>query len=163
MRMRRLCAMVVLAAMWSTGSPVAACPNPDMNATAQMRSNGASLRMGQSRRATGGGNASLEGCGGVTLDSVPPMMFSDAPSMTADLSGMLGLAMEITADGNCAAGLLIRTAAGDWFYDDSGRGAGLPRVMLRRPGTGRMQIWIGTPDGAVCRTRVNLMTYPAFG
>ena len=163
MRSRRLFAMLVLAATSSTALPAVACPNPDMNAMAQLRSNGASLRMGQSRRATGGGNAMLDGCDGVTLEAVPPMMFSDAPSMTADLSGMLGLAMEIRADGNCATGLLIRTAAGDWFYDDSGRGAGLPRLMLRNPGTGRMQIWIGTPDGAVCRTRVNLMTYPAFG
>ena len=162
MRMRRLCAMVVLAAIWSTGSPVAACPNPDMGAFTQLRSNGASLRMGQSRRATGGGTATLDACSTVTLPSVPPMRFADAPSMTADLSGMLGLAMEIRADAPCATGLLIRTAAGDWFYDDSGRGAGLPRVMLRKPGSGQMQIWVGTPDGAVCRTRVTLMTYPAF-
>ena len=163
MRLRRLFAILILAVTSTAASSVAACPNPDMGALAQLRSNGAALRMGQSRRATGGGPVTLDGCPGVTLDATPPMMFSDAPSMTADLSGMLGLAMEIRADGPCATGLLIRTAAGDWFYDDSGRGAGLPRLMLRKPGTGQMQIWIGTPDGAVCRTRVNLMTYPAFG
>ena len=159
---RRLFLPLLSALLTVPSGAVLACPNPDLGAFTQLRSNGASLRMGQSRRATGGGAVTLDACPGVALRDVPPMMFSDAPSMTADLSGMLGLAMEIKADGPCAAGLLVRTTKGEWYYDDGGRGPGLPWMMLRQPGTGQLQIWIGTPDGEVCRTRINLMTYPAF-
>jgi hypothetical protein len=90
---------------------------------------------------------------------VPPMMFNDAPSFTADLSGMIGLAMEIRADSDCATGMLVRTADGHWYYDDSGQGTGQPQLILRRPGRGEIMVWVGTPDGEQCRARLNLSTY----
>lgn len=156
-RLLHLVCLSVLLALPVAGA--AACPNPDLNATVQLRTNGASLRMGQMRRATAGGPHQLDGCPALGLGEVPEMFFSDAPSMSADLGGMMGLAMEISAEGACATGLLIRTADGNWYYDDSGRGPGLPRIMLRSPGRGMMRFWVGTPDGAACRATIRLATY----
>ncbi|MFZ3582355.1 hypothetical protein ACOI1H_09325 [Loktanella sp. DJP18] len=157
--MSRLLTVLLSILLTAPATVVWACPNPDMNATVQVRTNGAALRMGTMRRALAGGNSALDTCPSVTLPDVPAMLFPDAPSMTADLGGMLGLAMEITSDATCPTGLLVRTADGDWYHDDSGRGPGQPRIMLRHPGSGPLMIWIGTPDGGACRATVRLVTY----
>ena len=153
------CLLGLFLGMIQFAGQAAACPNPDMAATRQISSNGVALRLGQSRRVFAGGKASLAGCDHLGLPQVPPVMFNDAPSFTADLSGMIGLAMEIRAVGDCAMGMLVRTADGGWYYDDSGQGAGQRRLILRRPGRGKIMVWVGTPDGAQCRASVKLSTY----
>lgn len=136
-----------------------ACPNPDIAANRLLRSNGVSLRMGQTRRVQAGGTETLEGCADLGLGAVPAAMFNDAPSMTAELIGMMGLAIEISSVSTCATALLVRTQDGAWYFDDKGQGAGLPRLVLRRPGTGTLSIWVGTPEGKSCRSQVSLVTY----
>ncbi len=151
--------MAVMFGLWS--GPAMACPNPDLNAATTVQTNGATLRLGLNRRTTAGGTATLAACPHVTAD-VPgdvAMMFNAVPALSADVGGMMGMAMEISADANCATALLVRTASGDWYYDDRGRGIGMPRIMMRSPGAGQLQVWIGTTDGSVCRARVNMMTY----
>lgn len=138
----------------------AACPNPDMAALRVLRANGVSLRMGQSQRVQAGGSDTLEACAHLGLSDVPTELFNDAPSMVADLSGMMGLAIEISSTSNCPTALLVQTQNGAWYYDNRGRGVGSPRLMLRRPGTGKIMIWVGTPEGQSCRSRVRLVTYP---
>ncbi|WP_386681356.1 hypothetical protein [Loktanella sp. R86503] len=149
---------VVLAATQFAGSAIA-CPNPDMAAARQISSNGAALRLGQSRRVFAGGKAGLDGCAHIALPHIPTAQFNDAPGFSADLSGMIGLAMEIRAESDCATALLVRTDGGHWYFDDHGRGAGQPRLILRRPGSGEITVWLGTPDGRQCRARLNLQTY----
>lgn len=158
MIMRRIIAIGMWLAISAT--PAAACPNPDLGALRQISTNGASLRLGLGRRVTAGGTGTLEECGHLGLRDVPQMQFNAAPSLVANLSGMMGLAMEIQSQGQCPTGLLVRTADGAWYYDDRGRGAGLPRLMLRRPGRGEFKVWVGTPTGDLCRTQVRLTTYP---
>jgi hypothetical protein len=155
----QMCLLGLFLAVTQVTGQAVACPNPDMAATRQISSNGASLRLGQNRRIFAGGKAELIGCDYLGLPQVPPMMFNDAPSFTADLSGMIGLAMEIRADSDCATGMLVRTADGHWYYDDSGQGTGQPQLILRRPGRGEIMVWVGTPDGEQCRARLNLSTY----
>lgn len=157
--MSRLLVLLLSILLAAPATTALACPNPDMNATVQVRTNGAALRMGSMRRAMGGGTTALDTCAAIALPEVPAMLFPDAPSLTAELGGMLGLAMEITSDAACPTGLLVRTASGEWYHDDRGRGPGQPRIMLRRPGSGPLMIWIGTPDGAACRATVRLVTY----
>ena len=136
-----------------------ACPNPDMAAARVLRTNGVSLRLGQSQRVQAGGTDTLEACAHLGLSDVPVELFNDAPSMVADLSGMMGLAIEISSKSNCPTALLVRTENGAWYFDDRGQGIGFPRLMLRRPGTGKIMIWVGTPEGQSCRSRVGLVTY----
>jgi len=35
-------------------------------------------------------------------------------------------------------------------------------LILRHPGRGKIAVWVGTPDGAQCRTRLNLQTYAGY-
>ena len=152
---------ILFAGLWFVvaADAVMACPDPNLNAAAQMRSNGAALRLGQSRRAVAGGTVPLAGCPGVPLEEVPSAMFLSPPSLSANLGGMLGLAIEISVDAPCATALLVRTAAGEWYHDDRGQGPGKPRIILRHPGSGTLRLWLGTSDGAPCTARVQLVTY----
>jgi hypothetical protein len=158
----RIAVLGIFFAVTQMAGAAVACPNPDMAAARQISSNGAALRLGQNRRVFAGGKAGLAGCDHIAFPQVPAVMFNDAPSFSADLSGMIGLAMEIRAEGDCPTGLLVRTEDGHWYFDDSGRGAGQPRLILRHPGRGKIAVWVGTVDGAQCRARLNLQTYAGY-
>ena len=155
-RVLLLCCHLALSLL---GHGASACPNPDLNAAVQVRSNGAALRMGLSRRVWAGGTASLADCGQVGMTESGAMTFPDAPSFSANLGGMLGLAIEIDADSRCPVGLLVQTADGTFYFDADGGGPGQPRMILRHPGRGTMLIWVGTADPQPCRTTLRLTTY----
>ncbi len=151
---------IAASVLWAglIGGPAFACPNPDLNATDQLRTNGASLRMGDMRRFTAGGTDTLDGCDYLGLTTTPPAFFNAAPNVTADLSGMVGLAIEIRVTSRCPTSLLVHTAEGNWYFDDDGQGLGRPLLLLSRPTNGLMQMWVGTDNGQSCSARVTLAT-----
>ena len=140
------------------GGAAVACPNPDIGASNMITSNGASLRLGQSRRVFAGGAAPLDGCAYLGLSKVPTAQFNDAPSLVAELGGMLGLGLEIGVFSSCATALLVQTEDDSWYFNDNGQGPGRPRMLLSRPGNGTLSVWIGTEDGQPCRARLSLTT-----
>ncbi|SEM44651.1 non-specific serine/threonine protein kinase [Loktanella fryxellensis] len=140
---------------WS-GAAVA-CPNPAIGAFSRLDANGATLRLGDSRRVDAGGDTDLAGCA-MGLDAPVDGRFNTVPSLTADLAGMTGLAIEIAVVSRCATALLVRTADNRWFHDSDGQGPGRPRLLLTQPSSGTLSVWVGTPDGQTCTARVTLQT-----
>lgn len=155
---RRILTLCLAALAVGAGDAALACPNPDLGGGSILSSNGASLRLGQSRRVFAGGAGSLDGCTYLGLPEVPAARFNDAPALVAELGGMLGLGMEIGVFSSCAAALLVQTEDESWYFNDDGQGPGRPRMLLSRPGNGTLSVWIGTEDGQPCRARVTLTT-----
>lgn len=154
----RCIAALILSLLACAGAGAAmACPNPAIGAFNRMDANGATLRLGDSRRVDAGGTTDLAACD-MGFGAAAPGLFNTVPSLTADLAGMRGLAIEIAVVSRCATSLLVRTADNRWFHDSDGQGPGRPRLLLTQPPSGVLSVWVGTPDGQTCTARITLQT-----
>lgn len=85
--------------------------------------------------------------------------FTTAPDFSFQLSGMAKYQLVISVVSQCDSALLINTASANWFYDDDDNGNFDPRITLTQPADGRMDVWVGTYDGAYCDAQLTLETF----
>lgn len=78
--------------------------------------------------------------------------FNEAPDFTFDLSQMAGYRIAVRVASDCEAELLVNSANASWFYDDSNE------IILDAPGSGFLDIWVGTRSGAQCEATVTVET-----
>ncbi|KQI69636.1 hypothetical protein AN189_04370 [Loktanella sp. 3ANDIMAR09] len=151
---------LILSGLMFSGLPLAAqaCPNPDMASFTQLTESGVSLRRGKSVRMTAGGMRPLGDCPQASVARGSDSHFTDAPTFELNLVGMMGLALQMSADTGCARDMLVQTADGSWYYRGPGLNGFMPPMMLSNPGTGALKVWIGTQDDRSCRVRMEFLT-----
>ena len=103
---------------------------------------------------TAGGGNSMTSCG----HSGGEGYFTSAPDFTFDLSRMAGYRLAIRVVSACDAALLVNTANASWYYDDDSNGNLDPAIILNNPGSGYLDVWVGTFDGAYCNATLTLET-----
>lgn len=67
--------------------------------------------------------------------------------------------LEFRTEGACDTILLVRTPSGRWFFDDDNGAARNARLRLSNPPEGRYEVWVGSAEGAACRTRLALQSF----
>ncbi|MBS1303610.1 hypothetical protein [Loktanella sp. SALINAS62] len=136
----------------------AACPNPEHSSVVRFTESGVNLRRGKIVRLNAGGTSTLAECpqAGVVRDN--DAYFTDAPSLELELVGMMGLGLQITPDQGCANSILVLTPDGQWYNRGPGLNGYLPALMLSRPGTGELKVWVGTKSPERCRLRMEVLT-----
>ncbi|WP_420396523.1 OmpA family protein [Nioella sp.] len=84
------------------------------------------------------------------------------PHYSFYLSGMEGYQrLEIEVEGQCDTTLLVNTPSTQWYFDDDSRGNLQPLLNLASSDAlnGRLDVWVGTYDGATCLGVLELETW----
>ncbi|QBX99545.1 hypothetical protein E2K80_01405 [Rhodophyticola sp. CCM32] len=145
----------VLLAFFSLTAAAIACPNYSQTG-ASYNFTGDQLYSPQSFSVTAGGQNSLGNCGfnhsGYVISQ---------PDFSFYLSGMQGYRLEIEVASNCDTVLLVNSANTTWFFDDDSRGNLDPVINIRGGEhlNGKVDIWVGTFDGAYCNASLELETW----
>lgn len=84
---------------------------------------------------------------------------TQAPDFSIQMPNMQGFQLVISVVSQCDSILLINTPNRNWFYDDDDNGNLDARIILTRPSSGWMDIWVGTHDGSVCDATLSLETF----
>ena len=84
------------------------------------------------------------------------------PQYSFNLSGMDGYGrLEIEVESQCDPTLLVNTPDTTWYFDDDGNGSLQP--LLNLPSgpamNGRLDVWVGTYNGATCPATLELETW----
>ena len=138
--MKRIFVATVMVFLFGAGA-VAACPNFNASPGEAYRATGRDLYDAKGFTDTGAG------------------YFPTAPDFSFSLSGMDGYQLVVRVVSNCDSALLINTSSSNWYYDDDDNGNYDPKITLTRPANGRVDIWIGTYDGAYCDAQLQLETF----
>jgi hypothetical protein len=141
-------------------SNVQGCPDPGAYIAEPIVTTGPVLRYNQikaSGATIGGATKNLVNC--PEIDEIG--QFYANPTYTLDLSEMenyWGLTIEVRSQ--CDSSILLKDATGEWHFDDNSGSAGPNDEGNSLDGRiwfydmpaleGRVNIWIGTQDGAVC-------------
>lgn len=72
---------------------------------------------------------------------------------------MNGYQLVISVVSNCDAARPVNFADTQWFYDDGINGQADPRLDLINLGSGVLDVWVGTFQGAYCDATLMLETF----
>lgn len=104
-----------------------------------------------------GGSTDISGC------NVGGVGFANAvPHLSIGLSGMEAYGrLEIEVDAQCDTTLLVNTPTAQWVFDDDSGGNLQPLLNLPSSASlnGRLDIWVGTYNGAACAATIELETW----
>ena len=115
------------------------------------------LRQGQSLSLQAGGNNYVWNCPNVNPQTDQGAgYFTSQPDARVFVNNVEGNRLIIAVDSQCDAALLINTGTATWYYDDDDRGNLDPQIILTRPRSGQIYIWVGTYDGQVCNATLRL-------
>ncbi|WP_400087813.1 hypothetical protein [Yoonia sp. R78084] len=157
--MGKLTVLSVCAIVGMAGS-AAACPNFNVAPQASYQATGQQLYTPRSFDVVAGGDNYIWDCPNVRPGTdTGAGYFPTAPDFSFQLSNMNPYRLELRVVSECDAALLINTASANWYYDDDDNGNLDPKITLTRPADGRVDIWIGTYDGAYCNARLELETF----
>ena len=152
--------LAACAAMGVTAGAAMACPDFNMAANEAYQASGAQLRQPKGFSVVAGGEHYIWNCTHIQPGTDQGAgYFTAAPDFSFQLSGMSGLQLVISAVSECDSALLINTASAGWYYDDDDNGNLDPKIVLTRPADGRIDIWIGTYDGAYCDAQLRMETF----
>jgi hypothetical protein len=140
--------VAVLAALFVAGASHA-CPQVTSKTSALVFS-ARDLRDFQVARVRAGGTVVLDACAEVPGSGHVPF----APTAVIDFSAdQRGRGLLIATTGRCDAVLLLRTARGNWYFDDdNGAEGGNAQLVLANPAGGRYRVWVGSYDAFGCDT-----------
>lgn len=135
-----------------------ACPNWNLNPTYGSYSLSAQqMRSPQTLSLTAGGENYIWNCSNVNPQSDRGAgYFTSPPDARIFVSGIEGNRLVISVRSNCDSALLINTGTASWYYDDDDAGNLDPQIVLTRPRSGQIDIWVGTYDGAYCDAVLSL-------
>jgi len=133
------------------GCPTWNVPGQTFNLTGQQ------LYSPQRYQVQAGGSAALNSC---PVDGVGYVY--QVPQYSFNLSGMDGYGrLEIEVESQCDPTLLVNTPDTTWYFDDDGNGSLQP--LLNLPSgpamNGRLDVWVGTYNGAACPATLELETW----
>lgn len=148
-----LSALATLAAVTVAGA-ASACPDYSEWGVSSYTATGSSLYTPTTFGVRAGGSNSLRSCGFSGEGYV-----ISAPDFTFDLSGMSGYALEVRVVSDCDAVLLVNAPDSNWYYDDDSNGNLDPSIWLSSVGSGYLDVWVGTYNGAYCDAEVTLETF----
>ncbi len=139
------------------------CPNPDgPDNYGTYSATGDQLFQPRQFSLQAGGNVDITKCGNVRpqTDRGPGFVTTN-PDFSFQLSGMNRYRLELSVVSACDSILLINTGSVSWFYDDDDNPSSIgdPRITLSRPANGRIDVWVGTYDGAFCDATLTLETF----
>lgn len=157
--MKRIFVATVMVFLFGAGA-VAACPNFNASPGESYRATGRDLYDAKGFNVRAGGNNYIWNCPNVRPGTdTGAGYFPTAPDFSFGLSGMDGYQLVVRVVSNCDSALLINTSSSNWYYDDDDNGNYDPKITLTRPANGRVDIWIGTYDGAYCDAQLQLETF----
>lgn len=137
-----------------------ACPDFRLQAVEAYQAAGSQLRQPKFFNVVAGGDNYIWDCPQIRPGTDQGAgYFTSAPDFSFDLNGMGGLRLVISAISECDSALLINTASAGWYYDDDDNGNLDPKIVLTRPANGRIDIWMGTFDGAFCNAQLRMETF----
>ncbi len=147
-----------IAAMVLTAGAAQACPNWNNNPTyGAYDLSLAQLRAGQSLSLTAGGSVDWNGCPHIRVGSDDgPGFFEVAPDVRFFVNNVEGRRLTIAINSACDSTLLINTQSASWYYDDDDNGNADAKIVLTRPLSGQIDVWVGTYDGQYCDARVSI-------
>lgn len=111
----------------------------------------------QSLSVQAGGTIDIRNCdvGGIGYTNT-------VPNFTINLTGMEAYGrLEIEVESQCDTTVLVNTPTAQWVFDDDSRGSFQPLLNLPSSAAlnGRLDIWVGTYDGATCPATIELETW----
>jgi len=137
-----------------------ACPDFNIAPQASYQASGKQLYAIQGFDVVAGGSNYIWNCRNVQPGTdTGAGYFPSAPDFSFQLSDMSRYKLEVRVISECDAALLINTASANWYYDDDDNGNLDPKIVLTRPASGRIDIWIGTYDGEFCNAQLQLETF----
>ena len=133
-----------------------ACPNWSLNPTyGAYNISLAQLRQGQNLSLTAGGSIDWNNCPQIRVGSDDgPGFFEQAPDVRFFVNNVEGRRLTISVRSNCDSTLLINTQSQSWYYDDDDNGNADAKIVLTRPVSGQIDVWVGTYDGEYCDANV---------
>ena len=141
-------------------APAFACPDYNLAASESYSASGDTLYQAQQFAVTAGGEYDLSRCGNVRPQTDRGRGFVTAPpDFSFELSRMGRYQLVISTVSDCDSVLLINSGSGTWYYDDDDNGNLDARIALTRPANGRIDVWVGTQDGAYCDSYLYLETF----
>jgi len=157
--MCKLSVAVMVLAGWA-GAAVA-CPDFNLQANEAYAGEGGQLHNGQVFNVVAGGENDIRACRHIRPGTDQGAgYFTSQPDFSFSLSKMGQRRLIVSVVSECDAALLINTATAGWYYDDDDNGNLDPRIVLTRPADGRIDIWVGTFDGAYCTARLRVQAPP---
>lgn len=135
-----------------------ACPNWNNNPTyGAYNLSLAQLRSGQSLSLTAGGSFDWNNCQHIRVGTDDgPGFFEAAPDVRFFVNNVEGRRLTISVLSACDSTLLINTQSASWFYDDDDNGNADAKIVLTRPISGQIDVWVGTYDGQYCDANVSI-------
>lgn len=129
-----------------------ACPNWSLNPNyGSFNVSVGQLYSGQQLSLTAGGDNYVWNCPNVNPQTDRGAgYFTSAPDVRIFVNGIEGNRLTFEVRSNCDSALLINTGTASWYYDDDDAGNLDPRIVLTRPRSGQIDIWVGTYDGQYC-------------
>lgn len=151
--------MAMMSLVAFTGA-AAACPDFNLSPQAAYQVSGQQLYQKRGFDVVAGGEHYVWDCRNVQPGTdTGAGYFPAAPDFSFQLSGMSRYQLVLSVVSECDAALLINTASASWYYDDDDNGNYDPQIVLTRPADGRVDVWIGTYDGAYCDAQLQLETF----
>lgn len=142
------------------GGPALACPS-DRSDGPYSRFFANQLRSPAGYDVVAGGRIDLTVCRFIeTASDYGRGYFRIRPDRTIGLFLMDDSKVEFAVYSSCDTVLLVRTGAGNWFYDDNDGLDQNAMISLTRLGDGNYDIWVGTKDGRTCDARLVIETFP---
>lgn len=152
--------LVTTAAIIVMAGSAMGCPNFNAAAGSSYQAQGKELWDAKGFNVAAGGSNYIWDCPNVRPGTdTGAGYFPTAPDFSFSLSGMAKYRLEIRVVSECDSALLINTSSSNWYYDDDDNGNYDPKITLTRPSDGRIDVWVGTFDGAVCNAQLQLETF----
>lgn len=147
----RLFILTVLSVIGLAGA-AQACPNWNLNPSyGSYNLSLGQLRQGQSLSLLAGGDKYVWNCPNVNPQTdTGAGYFTSQPDARFFVNGIEGNRLIISVRSNCDSALLINTGTATWYYDDDDLGNLDPQIVLTRPRSGQIDVWVGTYDGQTC-------------
>lgn len=109
------------------------------------------MRAGQRIGLQAGGNNYVWNCPNVNPQTdTGAGYFTSSPDVRIFANNIEGNRLVLRVNSNCDSALLINTGTATWYYDDDDAGNLDPQIVLTRPRSGQIDIWVGTYDGGYC-------------
>ncbi|PWG18290.1 hypothetical protein [Salibaculum griseiflavum] len=157
--MKRILAMALLA--FGAAGAAQACPDWRLEAAASYNLSGDQLRKAQGADVIAGGENYIWNCRGINPQSDQGAgYFTSNPDFRFFISDLERYQLVVSVISQCDSALLINTQSASWYYDDDDNGNLDPRIVLTRPISGQIDVWVGTYDGEYCDARLMLETFP---
>lgn len=140
------------------GGAAQACPNWNLDPSyGSSNLSAGQMRTPQTLPLQAGGNNYVWDCSNVNPQTDQGAgYFTSQPDARFFISGIEGNRLMISVRSNCDSALLINTGTATWYYDDDDAGNLDPQIVLTRPQSGQIDVWVGTYDGAVCDAVLSL-------